>query len=150
MVSDIFQSCCDYDKGCVLSTKRGRRSGCEQACELAIVIWAAALFFGRTLLMLKSNTRWNFVFYSKEFILINVIVCIFWSSQSHTWTQTKHEICQKLYTAGFSGQKFDTLHFTVVQQFWWKTSQELRMLSRSLSYCLSLSLSVSKSKSLSL
>ena len=33
-----------------------RRSGCEQGCELTIVIWVAALYFGQTLLTLKSNT----------------------------------------------------------------------------------------------
>ena len=89
MASDIFQSCSDYDKGCVLSAKRGRRSDCEQACELTIVIWAAALFFRQTLLTLKSNTRSNFVFSSKKKFLINVVVCIFWSSQSHTWNQNQ-------------------------------------------------------------
>ena len=33
--------------------------------------------------------------------------------------KSRHEICQKIYTAGFSGQKIYTLNFTEFQQFWW-------------------------------
>ena len=147
MVSDIFQSCCDYDKGCVLSTKRGRRSGCEQACELAIVIWAAALFFGRTLLMLKSNTRWNFVFYSKELILINVIVCIFWSSQSHTWTQNQTwDLSIIIHRRIFRPKIWHPLFHrssTVLMK-------NIARIANAVQVTLLLSLSVSKSKSLSL
>ena len=147
MVSDIFQSCCDYDKGCVLSTKRGRRSGCEQACELAIVIWAAALFFGRTLLMLKSNARWNFVFYSKEFILINVIVCIFWSSQSHTWTQNQTwDLSKIIHRRIFRPKIWHPLFHrssTVLMK-------NIARIANAVQVTLLLSLSVSKSKSLSL
>ena len=45
-----------------------RRSGYEQACELTIVIWAAALCFRQTLLTLKSKQS-NFVF---SFIPLNI------------------------------------------------------------------------------
>ena len=34
----------------------------------------------------------------------------------------RHEICQKIYIAGFSGQKFYTLNFDEFQQLWWKTT----------------------------
>ena len=51
----------------------------------------------------------------------------------------RHEICQKNYTARFSGQRFYTFNFN---SFSGKTSQELRMLSRSLSDCKSLLLNV--------
>ena len=143
MVSDIFQSCCDYDKGCVLSAKRGRRSGCEQACELTIVIWAAALFFGRTLLTLKSK----FVFSSKEFILINVVVCIFWSSQSHTWTQNQTwDLSKIIHRRIFRPKIWHPLFHrssTVLMK-------NIARIANAVQVTLLLSLSVSKSKSLSL
>ena len=33
--------------------------------------------------------------------------------------QSRHEICQKFYTAGFLGQTIYTLIFNEFQQFWW-------------------------------
>ena len=41
-------------------------------------------------------------------LLINNFFCI----------QIRHEICQKNYTARYSGQKFYTLNFTEFQQVW--------------------------------
>ena len=40
---------------------------------------------------------------------------LFWSSKKQP---VRHETCQKLYTAAFSGQKFYTLYFTEFQQLW--------------------------------
>ena len=37
----------------------------------------------------------------------------------------RHKICQKIYTTWFSGQKFYTLIFTKLQQFWWWKHQKI-------------------------
>ena len=37
---------------------------------------------------------------------------------SREYLPSRHDICQKFYTVGFSGQKFYTLIFTEFQQFW--------------------------------
>ena len=42
-----------------------------------------------------------------------------------TITTIRHEICQKFYTAKFSGQNFYTLNFTKFQQFWCYKQQKM-------------------------
>ena len=109
-------------------------------CQYLLLVWArdshSSWIFGKTscyFLLLKIPIFWNAQRPSMTQVLVLVCPsstissdrvdappCQQDSRDGSPNQQSRHEICQKFYTAGFSGQKDYTLNFTVFQQFWWK------------------------------
>ena len=80
----------------------------EANANASAIASAFCLFFANTPLKKLNHRKSNQHVVSKTLVVDHPR-----ASKGH---QLRHEICQKIYTAGISGQRFDTFDFTEFQQ----------------------------------